>query len=582
MRYWQLLLASTLLACPALAGRQAQTAVTAAGGNTSGAGGTVSYNLNQPKSKQTIKAMNPRRQKPRLMLTMALTGLLISAALQAQSPEKMSYQAVIRNTNGALLANQNIGIRVQILQSSESGAAVYTETHSRSTNANGLVTLEIGGGSVVTGSFSGINWDNGPYFLKTEIDPGGGTSYSIIGTTQLMSVPYALQAKSVTTETDLVFTVSPAAGITGTNITNWNTAFGWGNHSGLYRPVAWVPSWTEVTAKPTEFPPAIHPHSAADITSGTVAVARGGTGISSFTTGNYIRSSGTSALEQRTPAQVLSDIGAAATAHTHGNITSDGKIGTTAGRIITTGIGGTLQATAGTATGQMLYWNESAWVNVPPGSSGQVLTLVNGVPTWTGTSSGDPDITEVINPTTGKTWMDRNLGAIQVANSYDDANSYGHLYQWGRNTDGHQEKGSVTTTTLSNNDIPGHGNFILASSNPVDWRSPQNDNLWQGVNGTNNPCPSGYRLPTATEWDTERLSWSSTRPYRAFESSLKLTFAGNRGGSNGSFNYIGDIGYYWSSTISGTNSDYLHSLVSGVSMKSAGRAYAFSVRCIKD
>ena len=96
----------------------------------------------------------------------------------------------------------------------------------------------------------------------------------------------------------------------------------------------------------------------------------------------------------------------------------------------------------------------------------------------------------------GKIWMDRNLGATRVATSPTDAASYGDYYQWGRGADGHQKITSATTTTLSSADQPGNGSFILA---PDDWRSTQNDNLWQGVSGTNNPCPSGYRLPTLTE-----------------------------------------------------------------------------------
>lgn len=94
----------------------------------------------------------------------------------------------------------------------------------------------------------------------------------------------------------------------------------------------------------------------------------------------------------------------------------------------------------------------------------------------------------------GGIWMDRNLGATQVATSSTDAASYGDLYQWGRGTDGHELRTSNTTTTISTTDLPGHGDFITEVSNPNDWRSPQNDNLWQGVNGINNPCPRRYRL----------------------------------------------------------------------------------------
>lgn len=188
----------------------------------------------------------------------------------------------------------------------------------------------------------------------------------------------------------------------------------------------------------------------------------------------------------------------------------------------------------------------------------------------------------VTNPTTGRIWMDRNLGASQVATSSTDAASYGYLYQWGRLTDGHQIRTSGTTTTLSSSNTPGHGNFILAPNSSYDWRSPQNDNLWQGVSGTNNPCPTGYRLPTEVEWNAERLSWSTNNSAGAFASPLKLPLAGYRDGSNGSLYYVGSLGYYWSSTVSSTYSRHLHFLSSGAVMYSYARAYGFSVRCLKD
>lgn len=114
----------------------------------------------------------------------------------AQAPQKMSYQAVIRKIGGALMANQSVGIRISILQGSETGSAVYAETHTPATNENGMVTLEIGGGSIVTGTFAGIDWSSGSYFLKTEIDPTGGTNYTITGTSRFLSSPYALYSKS--------------------------------------------------------------------------------------------------------------------------------------------------------------------------------------------------------------------------------------------------------------------------------------------------------------------------------------------------------------------------------------------------
>jgi len=121
-----------------------------------------------------------------------VAGLLLTASVFAQAPQKMSFQAVIRNNSNELLTSTPVGMQISILQDSSSGTAVYVETQTPSTNANGLVSLEIGTGTVITGAFSAINWATGPYFIKTETDPTGGTAYTIAGTNELMSVPYAL------------------------------------------------------------------------------------------------------------------------------------------------------------------------------------------------------------------------------------------------------------------------------------------------------------------------------------------------------------------------------------------------------
>jgi uncharacterized protein (TIGR02145 family) len=202
--------------------------------------------------------------------------------------------------------------------------------------------------------------------------------------------------------------------------------------------------------------------------------------------------------------------------------------------------------------------------------------------------NGATAVVDVTNPYTGKTWMDRNLGATQVATTSTDANSYGDLYQWGRRSDGHQCRNSTTTSTLSSTDQPGNANFILATNTPYDWRSPQNTNLWQGVNGVNNPCPSGYRLPTETELNNERLSWvqapisSTNTSAGAFASPLKLPLAGARGTSSGTLIGVGTNGYYWSSTVSTTNSRNLYFNSSNAGMNTYSRAGGFSVRCLKD
>jgi uncharacterized protein (TIGR02145 family) len=119
-------------------------------------------------------------------------AILITTIVFAQAPNKMSYQAVIRNSSNTLINNQAVGMKISILQNSPTGNAVYVETQTPTTNTNGLASIEIGGGTVVFGNFSSINWANGPFFCKTETDPTGGTTYTITATSQLLSVPYAL------------------------------------------------------------------------------------------------------------------------------------------------------------------------------------------------------------------------------------------------------------------------------------------------------------------------------------------------------------------------------------------------------
>jgi hypothetical protein len=149
-------------------------------------------------------------------------AVLITASVFAQAPQKMSYQAVIRNASNALVTSTPVGMRISVLQGSPTGTAVYVETQTPSTNANGLVSLEIGTGTIITGTFAGINWATGPYFIKTETDPTGGTAYTIVGTNELMSVPYALFSANSTPGPQGPIGL---AGVDGTNGTNGFTHY---------------------------------------------------------------------------------------------------------------------------------------------------------------------------------------------------------------------------------------------------------------------------------------------------------------------------------------------------------------------
>ena len=202
----------------------------------------------------------------------------------------------------------------------------------------------------------------------------------------------------------------------------------------------------------------------------------------------------------------------------------------------------------------------------------------------------------------GKTWLNNNLGAdyanttnaffnpAEQATSSSDTKAYGSYFQWGRNADGHElYPSSATTDTLSDLDQPqaGNGKFITNTSNTTfkDWRSPQNNNLWQGVAGVNNPCPSGYRLPTIEEWNAERLKWTGgNNAAGALASPLKLPMPGFRDTNGRNYYYLPTkYGYYWSSVVFSTSSRYFSFGASNLSITStSSRAAGDSVRCIKD
>ena len=136
--------------------------------------------------------MNKNICKSVHLLIIALAHFLISSSIFAQAPQKMSYQAVIRNSNDSLLVSTPVGMRISLVQGSPTGTMVYSETQTATTNANGLVSLQIGIGTAVSGTFAGIDWAAGPYYVKTETDLSGGTNYTITSSNELLSVPYSL------------------------------------------------------------------------------------------------------------------------------------------------------------------------------------------------------------------------------------------------------------------------------------------------------------------------------------------------------------------------------------------------------
>lgn len=605
-----------------------------------------------------------------------LASVLITVSVWAQTPQKMSYQAVIRNSSDALVTNTQVGMQISILKGAADGTAVYTETQTPTTNANGLVSIEIGDEA----GFSIIDWTNDIYFIKTETDPEGGTNYTITGVSQLLSVPYALHAKTAETvtgaldETDPLFSQSTAKGITAADTARWNKASGspaeidpvfaaWDKSTGIQistSQVSGLENYIDEESDPVfknSFAAWIKESDIAklqnlsgknsgDETNASIKAKLGITTLSGVNTGDQDLSGFLTeeadplftgwdkdyADLTNTPTTITTAQADAIVANTAKNsypetdatklagiedgaqvnvqadwdaTTGDALIlnkpdipeaadgsetKVTAGtNVSVTGAGtadspyeisatGATGLPTGTAPGQMQYWDGTKWVTVAAGNEGQVLTFTGGVPTWT-TTAGFRDVQ---NPVTGAIWMDRNLGSTRVATSRDDENSYGDLYQWGRGADWHQIRTSGTTSALSGSATPGHSDFIMSQSDPVDWLITQNNNLWQGLDGINNPCPDGYRLPTRAEWEAEKATWSVVGASGGINSHLKLPAAGARSVSGDLINK-GNSGDYWSSTVSGTKSFYLTFWgESTTGVITEYRAVGMSVRCIKD
>ena len=479
------------------------------------------------------------------LYTLALLFIAIGAL--GQAPQFIPYQAVARDAAGQPLSSTAVNARFTIHEGSALGPTIWQELQTVSTSSLGLFTVILGSNV----SLGNLNWADGSKFMQVEIDLG--TGFVDIGTQQMLSVPYALYAENSGSS------IPGPQGPAGTNGANGTDGQN---------------SLVKTTTEPA----------GANCATGGVKLQYG--------------------LD----------------ANSNG-ILDVGEINSTLTKYVCNGASGP-QGPAGngfnngTATNQIMYWNGSAWSTLNSGTNGQVLAVCGNNLTWVtldgvctpllptypvGTVHCNPSnptaIVDVTNPTTGRTWMDRNLGASQVATSSTDINSYGSFYQWGRRSDGHQCRTSGSTDVISSVDQPNNALHIMCNGVNItnDWRNPQNSNLWQGVSGINNPCPSGYRIPTEQEFNEEIATWSSLNSAGAFQSVLKLPLCGMRGYTDGAGDPIlnvGTQGLYWTSTTFNDplnnyeKSGFLLITSTGAIVRSTysggSRAQGFCIRCIKE
>ena len=255
------------------------------------------------------------------LLIIVLAHLLISSSIFAQAPQKMSYQAIIRNSNDSLLISTPVGMRISLVQGSPSGIVVFSETQTATTNDNGLVSLQIGMGTAVSGTFASINWAAGPYYVKTETDLNGGINYTIISSNELLSVPYALF--SATGPPGATGPQGPQ-GITGTNGNDGST--GPQGSNGLTALVK---------------------------TTAELAGANCATGGTKIETGLDANNNGVLDIAEVNASQTT---------------------------FVCNGLGGAISN--GNTQGQTLFWNGSSWVNLAPGITGQTLNFCYNAPQW--------------------------------------------------------------------------------------------------------------------------------------------------------------------------------------------------------
>lgn len=194
---------------------------------------------------------------------------------------------------------------------------------------------------------------------------------------------------------------------------------------------------------------------------------------------------------------------------------------------------------------------------------------------------------EIISPYTGRIWLDRNLGASRVAQSFDDTESYGDYYQWGRDSDGHEKINSLTTFNVMNSENARENRFILRplsdENSNYDWLRIQNNNLWQGLEGINNPCPVGYRLPTLEEITEEIIVCQGAKNINdAFGNFLKIPSAGCRDFDSGRIIETENKIFLWSSDIQEQYAIYLGFDDEEVYRRTSGRSGGCAIRCIKD
>ena len=551
----------------------------------------------------------------------------------AQTPQKINFQSIIRNSSGEVVGNRVVNMRISILSGNSSGNNVFSETHVKTTDATGLISIEMGTGTILSGVFSSIDWGNTAHFIKLEADFTGGTTYELLGTQELMSVPYALYAgKSDTSVLNLTSRLATKLNVT-------DTAF-LSNRIDAKAPInnpAFTGTVTGVTKTMVDLgnvnntsdlnkPVSTATQTALDLkeNASNKSDASLGTSTILYPTQNAVKTYVDSQVASGAPdatssvkgkIQLAGELGGTASSPTVPGLALKAPINNPAFTGTVTGVTKTMvdlgnvnntsdlnkpvsTATqtaldlklnrsdfpSGTNTGNILYWNGTGWVNLAPGQNGQALILVNGIPSWS-TLSTTVTVTDIDGNTYNtvqignQVWMSENLKTSRYRNGGSIPNVTGNT-AWGILTTG---AWSYYNNDVSNNAIYGK---------LYNWYTTLGDTL----------CPTGWGVPTDTEWSTlttylggESVAggkmktignayWNDPNTGAINSSGFSVRPGGYRI-SDGSFVSIRFVAFFWSATEFddyGAWSRYLSTSFGNVSRSTSSKSVGASVRCLRD
>ena len=526
----------------------------------------------------------------------------------AQAPQKINFQSILRNSSGEVVGNGSVGLKISILSGSIDGSSVYSETHVKTTDASGLISIQIGNGTVISGIFANIDWGGASHFIKLEVDFSGGSNYVVLGTQELMSVPYAMYAsKTDTSALNLTSRLATKLNVTDTVSlsnrinANANTNSGSSDTSllNLTSRLATKLNVTDTASLSNRINAKLTKTDTASL-SNRIDLKLTKTDTSSLSNRIDLKltKTDTASLSNRIDLKLTKTDTASLSNRIDGKLTKtdtaslsnriDLKLIKTDTASLSNRIDAKLNRSdfpGGSTLGNILYWNGTNWANLAPGQNGQALILVNGIPSWSTISTTVTDIDGNTYNTVqigSQVWMIENLKTSRYRNGGLIPNVTDNT-AWSNSTIG---AWSYYNNAEANNAIYGK---------LYNWYTTLGDTL----------CPTGWGVPTDAEWTTltnylggESVAggkmktigttyWNSPNTGATNESGFSVLPGGYRSYDDGSFYSIRFNAVFWSATEGGSHYSsawfrYLGDASGSVLRFNNDKSLGASVRCLRD